>query len=141
MPPLWLCLILAQENSGWNEDSPYHDKTTVYVFYFSLRDIVENKEMMDANNIQVNVFYIYSPRKDFERQGKVWFTGTWCYSIQFTQRNLFNWKKKSEFIEQGTYPCFKTLYKYVWDCFYLLMHRWNYSLILFSDKVVFQDKF
>lgn len=35
--------------------------------------------MMDANNIQVNIFYIYNPRKAFERKGKVCFTGTQYY--------------------------------------------------------------
>lgn len=62
---LHLYLVLTLEHSCWNEDSPYHDKTRVYIFFFSLGDVVEIEEMIDANNIQVNLFCIYSPRKAF----------------------------------------------------------------------------
>lgn len=46
--------------------------------------------MMDANNIQVNIFYIYNPRKAFEREGRKCATGTQHYLMQFTQRKMFN---------------------------------------------------
>lgn len=88
--------------------------TRVYIFCFSLRDVVENEEMMDANSIQVNILYIYSSRKASEREGKVYFTGTQSYAIQFTQRNRVQGKKRNyKFIEQNLYLCLKALYKYV----------------------------
>lgn len=70
--------------------------------------------MMDANNIQVNIFYIYSSRKASEREGNVCFTGIQSYAIQLTQRKRVQLKKRNyKFVEQNSYLCSKALYKYV----------------------------
>lgn len=70
--------------------------------------------MMDANNIQVKVFYIYSPRKPFERKEKVWFTrNSMLFDTVYSEEYVQLKNKNSKAVEQGFYLCFKTLYKYV----------------------------
>lgn len=86
--------------------------------------------MMDANNIQVSIFYIYSSKKASEREGNVCFTGTKSYTIEFTWRKRIQLKNIYiyKFVEQNSYLCIKTLktlYKYVQDWFCLPLCRRN----------------
>lgn len=67
--------------------------------------------MMDANNIQVNIFHIYSSRKASECM--LYRNSILCNTIYSEEKGSTEKKRNYKFVEQNSYLCLKALYKYV----------------------------